>query len=218
MPSTPGGDSVDDELSGTSTARTAIAIVGLFLVLLPLHGLRGTSAAVAQSAPGAMDGAAPAQAPAPADGEGSEPVEPMAVVPPGQEALLADMLGRGAELPGQCKFAGAQADRTLIRSRYACPGGEVVFELSHPSAAAPGATETAEFALALRGGTAPDGLVDALVARIRAREGDYEWKWVGGQRRRVSTWTILLAAVGLVGLMAAMRVLRRRQSRRTPSH
>ena len=32
-------------------------------------------------------------------------------IPPGQEALLSDMLGRGADLPGRCRWTGARRTR-----------------------------------------------------------------------------------------------------------
>src|ERR1700690_2908971 len=57
------------------------------------------------------------------------------VVPPGQNGLLSAMLGRGIALPDACAFAGGQADGPIIRATYACPYGEVVFDLVHPSSA-----------------------------------------------------------------------------------
>jgi hypothetical protein len=104
------------------------------------------------------------------------PYEP--VVPPGQEALLSTMLGRGAALPDKCKFAGGGADGTLIRSTYACPSGEVVLELTHPSNATPNATHTENFAIIVEHGAPPEALIDALVALIRPAEADFEWKWL----------------------------------------
>src|SRR5438105_71718 len=59
------------------------------------------------------------------------------VIPPGQEELLATMLGKGAVLPDECKLADAEVDHTTIKAKYTCPGGEVVFELAHPSTGAP---------------------------------------------------------------------------------
>src|SRR5947208_3265485 len=89
--------------------------------------------------------------------QGDEPV-----IPPGQEELLADMLGRGATLPGQCSFANGGVERTTVKAAYTCPGGEVVFELHHPSKAPAGATQTARFAVTVRAGSPPAGMAEAL--------------------------------------------------------
>src|SRR5437870_1606738 len=64
------------------------------------------------------------------------------VIPAGQDDLLAEMLGRGGALPGQCTLATGEVDRTIIKATYACPGGEVVFELRHPGKAPATATQT----------------------------------------------------------------------------
>jgi hypothetical protein len=109
---------------------------------------------------------------------------PHAVVPPGQEEILSDILGRGVELPGTCKFAGAEADASVIRSTYACPKGAVVFELRHPTEAGSGATKTSEFAVTLKSGSPPAGLVDALASHIRSREAAFTWQWIGASPTR----------------------------------
>jgi hypothetical protein len=98
------------------------------------------------------------------------------VVPPGQDELLADMLGRGAPLPGPCRFAGGAADGPVIESTYQCPTGEVVLELVHSSQASPTAIQTERFAITVQSGSLPDGLVDAVASLLHAREGDFEWK------------------------------------------
>jgi hypothetical protein len=51
------------------------------------------------------------------------------VIRPGQEAALADMLGRGASLPGPCTFTGGQIQAGVVTATYSCPAGEVVLEL-----------------------------------------------------------------------------------------
>jgi hypothetical protein len=106
----------------------------------------------------------------------SEPgTEAEAVVAPGQEELLADMLGRGAAFPGPCAFGGGQADGGVIRSTYECPDGEVVIELRHASKASAGAARTALFALTVVSGSPPPGFQDALEAHIGSRESAFEW-------------------------------------------
>ena len=133
-----------------------------------------------------------------AAGEAVIPEELDAVIPPGQEGLLAEMLGQGTTLPEQCKLAGGEVDHSLIKATYACPGGEVVFELRHPSTAPAGATQTARFAITLLRGSPPAGLADALTSRIRSREMAFEWKSLGP--RRSSSVLVLLAAAGILGL------------------
>jgi hypothetical protein len=134
------------------------------------------------------------------------------VVPPGQEELLADMLGRGETLPGQCRFGSGQVSGQVVLGTYTCPGGEVVVELRHPSTAATDNPRTERFAVAVRSGTAPAELTTALVERIRAREGDFEWVSrsqpapAAASGRRYPVFAALLAAALLFW------VLRRRRS------
>src|SRR5689334_15319681 len=70
------------------------------------------------------------------------------VIPPGNEKLIAEMLGDGAQLPGSCTFHGAALDRTFVSAKYICGGKpEVIVELRHPSDAPAGSRQTKEFAL-----------------------------------------------------------------------
>ena len=108
--------------------------------------------------------------------EEEPPVCDEPVVPPGQDALLAAMLGRGAALPDACTFAEGLADGPIIRARYACPSGDVVFALVHPTNAAPTSLQTERFALALQSGSASDELVGALLFLIRSGEASFDWK------------------------------------------
>lgn len=141
--------------------------------------------------------------------------DPVAVVPPGQEDFFADMLGRGASLPGGCTLSGGQIDGQTVRATYNCTGGEVVFELVHPDLAERGATKTKRFAIVLKRGAAPDGLVADVASRIRAREATFEWKWLGTPRsRRSPGWIMVLAAAGFLAIAALLWVIHRaRRSR-----
>jgi hypothetical protein len=152
----------------------------------------------------------------------------VAVIPPGREELLADMLGLGADLP-VCAFAGAEADRAILRSRYACPAGEVVIELRHPSKAPQSAVMTAKFAIVPSSGTVPPELLSALEARIRAREGGFEWTWTAAkdadsppdfftQTSHAAALTIAaLLPVAVVGAVVLYRMWRRTKRQSTPS-
>jgi hypothetical protein len=105
----------------------------------------------------------------------AEEVRP--VIGPGQEPLLADMLGKGISLPGGCAWAGAGVEQTRVVSSYTCAGGSVEIELHHPTDAPPDAVRTLRFALQIRpAAPPPPGLVDALAARIRAAESAFVWR------------------------------------------
>jgi hypothetical protein len=138
-----------------------------------------------------------------------------AIIPPGQEELLSEMLGRGATLPGECTFRGGQADPRAIRASYTCAGGEVIVELRHPDAAPADAVRTARFAIMERGGSPPPALIEALAQRIRSRETAFEWTRL---HRRSALDTALLitviaipAAAGLLGGAVVGRFLYRRR-------
>ena len=102
--------------------------------------------------------------------------EPDTVIPPGQENLIAELVGCGETLPGDCKLTAGQVERISVRATYACSSGEVVYDLRHPSAAPANSTATSRFAVVLVSGTPPPGFADALVARIRAREATFQWR------------------------------------------
>jgi hypothetical protein len=141
------------------------------------------------------------------------------VIPPGQEEVLAAMLGKGAALPDNCKLASADVDHTAIKATYTCPGGEVVFQLTHPSAAPAGAKHTDRFAITLLSGTPPAALQPALEALIRAKESAFKWKSLTLSPTKVSRRRVAVAAAvaGLVGIAAVQWVRRRRRSAEPPS-
>ena len=145
-----------------------------------------------------------------------EPAENELVIPSGQEELLADMLGRGATLPGGCKFAGGHADGPKISATYSCLNGDVVFELLHPSKAPAGAIETSKFAIVLRSGSPPGELIASLATRIRARESDFQWKWAApvrfGYAALPTPLLLALAGAGLLALAALWWVARARSA------
>ena len=58
--------------------------------------------------------------------EAESPAAGEPVIPPGQDDLLAAMLGTGATLPGDCKLAGGQVHYATVNATYTCPGGQVV--------------------------------------------------------------------------------------------
>lgn len=148
---------------------------------------------------------------APASDEVVIPVGQEAVIPAGQEELLVEMLGRGVTL-AECKLTSGEVDHAIIKATYACPEGEVVFELRHPDKAPANATRTARFAITLLSGSPPAGLADALTSRIRSRETAFEWKLLESGPERSSPAPLLLAAAGILGLAVLGWALRRRRS------
>jgi hypothetical protein len=95
------------------------------------------------------------------------------VIPKGYEDLAAEILGRGEQFAGSCTLTGGGVDYA-IRGVYHCGNNEIVIELIHPTKAPPSAVRTARFAVTVRG-PAPPEFLDALIARVRAREGPFQW-------------------------------------------
>ncbi len=97
------------------------------------------------------------------------------IIPPGNEAVVEQMLGTGETFPGDCKLAGGSIERTAVVARYDCSGGRTVaVELRHPSDAPQAATRTERFAIVARG-PAPAGFVDAIARRVAAAEAHFRW-------------------------------------------
>lgn len=96
---------------------------------------------------------------------------------PGQGAVLAPMLGRGAPLPEGCALAAIDAQSNHVTARYACPGRSTALALDlyvgRPTAPIPGysgrfGVETSEgFSRPLR---------DAVLARVSAGENRLNWQ------------------------------------------
>lgn len=142
--------------------------------------------------------------------------EPLAVIPPGHEELFAAMLGRNVVLPGECAFTNGRIDRDNVVATYTCGGGSVVFRLLHPDTAPPEATLTEHFALTVQSGSPPAGLTEELAARIRAREGGFEWTWLGPPADEGSTrLVIILVAVLLAALLLWLVFSRPRRAKET---
>ncbi len=129
------------------------------------------------------------------------------VIAPGQEELLAGMLGRGAQFPGGCAWAGATVEQTRVMSWYTCANGRVDIELRHPGASVDAVARTEQFAVRVRAGEAPPGLVEALRQRLHAQEGAFHWTHGGSvltpERRKAArglgvVFAIALAAAALL--------------------
>jgi len=96
-------------------------------------------------------------------------------IPPGQEDLLLDMLGKGASLPGGCQIRDGRVRHTVVEVSYTCGLGDVVVELAHSSETLESEVQTRQFALSVLEGSAPTSLIDVLSSRILEREDGFEW-------------------------------------------
>ncbi len=97
------------------------------------------------------------------------------VIPPGSEAVVADMLGAGRTLPGDCKFAGGSIERTFASAHYDCPGGRKFrLELRHLSDGPAAATRTKQFAIVPRG-EVPPALLEAVARTVAGGEARFQW-------------------------------------------
>jgi len=158
---------------------------------------------------------AQSDAAAPTPNEFADLGEP--AIPPGQEALLATMLGKGAALPEECKLTAGDVQHTIVKATYQCAGGEVVFELIHPSQASASAAHTERFALRVLSGSPPAALREALTALIRAGESTFVWQMPapGAGRRQppVGLAAAALAGAALAGVAVLAWLWRRRRAR-----
>jgi hypothetical protein len=96
-------------------------------------------------------------------------------MPPGQEDLVAEMLGRGEELGG-CRLVQVDMHPSAIEGTYRCQevhdGVAVVLE--YPSTDSRMTFSTLKFAVSARG-PAPEALLDALRRRILEHEAGWHW-------------------------------------------
>ena len=97
-------------------------------------------------------------------------------IPPGEEDLIATMLGRGRSLQ-YCTLVRAGVEYTVIKATYDCLGGEVTLQLDHPRNATANSTRTGQFAITLRSGAPTPGFQDDLASLVRSREAGFQWSW-----------------------------------------
>jgi hypothetical protein len=196
-----------------SSGLSAIVVLSLLLFVVGDIDVLGVRTAAAQSDSGATP--RPTEEAPPVGGDVRD--YPHAVIPAGQEALLADMLGKGVALPGGCKLTDGKIEYTVVRATYGCPGGEVTFDLAHPSQATATEAQTDQFALVLKTGSPPEGLVAALMSRIRSQEAAFQWTLLGKPRRRFSLATMLIVGAGLGAIAVLVWRLRGRAAARRQS-
>jgi len=123
-------------------------------------------------------------------------------IPPGQEELLGQMLGRGATLPGGCRFTGGGVESTVVFAQYKCAEHTVVVELQDADDAPAGALRTRQFAIVGRSGSVAPELMQALAVLIREREAAFEWRQVSLLRKQMLG--LRLQASALAGVAAGI--------------
>ncbi len=97
------------------------------------------------------------------------------VIPPGSEALMAEMLGAGQTLPGDCKFAGGSIERTFAAAHYDCADGRKFrLDLRHSSEGPAAAMRTKQFAIVPRG-EVPPALLEAVARSVAGGEARFQW-------------------------------------------
>jgi hypothetical protein len=106
----------------------------------------------------------------------ADDVAPDPAIPPGEEAVIAAMLGKGGALQS-CVLTSGGVEYSVIKATYACPGSAVSVRLDHPRNAAPTSMLTGQFAITVDGGAPPAGFVNALASAVRAQERSFEWGW-----------------------------------------
>lgn len=160
------------------------------------------------------------------------------VFPPGQESVLAKMVGADGSALSTCSFAGGAVTSASMKAEYACPTGAVAVEIRHPDASLPGDVRTRQFAIGVRSGMPPPDFLPALLERVRAREAAFTWAEIsdpaGPQENQNAVSAVpgdhftrdavllvavvaLPAATCLVGLVLAVRTaVRYLRKRRAP--
>lgn len=96
---------------------------------------------------------------------------------PGQEAAFDRTLG-GAELPGACRYEGAEVAPMRVAARYACPGAAspVTFDLLVGDRVRTFALTAGRFGVETSAGF-PAALRDHLVARVEALTPQVQWRF-----------------------------------------
>jgi len=97
-------------------------------------------------------------------------------IPPGEEQVIAGMLGSGLRIYA-CTLVEGRAEYSVIKGTYACPAGGVAVRLDHPRNATATSTLTAQFAVTVDGGSPPPGFQEALATVVRSQERGFQWRW-----------------------------------------
>ena len=140
----------------TSRRRETARTVGIALAVVLCASLAASSVAADDAGPSTAD----------------------AVIPPGQEALIGAMLGRGMALH-DCVLVSGGVQFSVIKATYRCLFGEVTLDLGHVETATAESLLTGQFAITLESGSPPEGFGDAVASLVRSHEDDIVWSWPG---------------------------------------
>lgn len=127
------------------------------------------------------------------------------IITSGWEGVIAEMLGAGEAVADRCRLTDGQIDGLLIRAVYRCGTDDVVIELRHPSKATADGVRTERFAVSVASGSPPAELLPALVSRVRASEGRFEWRWPGTALLPARTMLLGLGAMAVLLLAGVPR-------------
>jgi len=103
------------------------------------------------------------------DGDTGDPV-----IPPGEEQLIANMLGKGIGLQ-YCNLVSGGVEYSVIKATYNCLGNQVMVELGNPRNATATSIQTGQFAITVQSGSPTAGFQDALASLVRSQEGNFQW-------------------------------------------
>jgi hypothetical protein len=152
------------------------------------------------------------------------------VIPPGQEERLARVFG-DPPIVAECRWTGTSVEGNVVRAGYSCAGRDFHVSLVHPGephSEARTIGRTDQFDVLLGAGEQPPaGFTDAIVARVRANEAN--WQWVRpanavhvdraempheSRLRSAGKFALVCIVYGLAMALAALlaRTLRRRTS------
>ncbi len=104
-----------------------------------------------------------------ADDDAGDPV-----IPPGEEQVIANMLGRGIGLQ-YCNLVSGGVEYSVIKATYNCLGNQVTVELGNPRNATATSIQTGQFAITVQSGSPTAGFQDALASLVRSQEANFQW-------------------------------------------
>ena len=126
------------------------------------------------------------------------------LIAPEQEGLVRRMVGGDELLPGGCRVERTEIARQHINVTYRCDGErQAIVWLRHPEDVGHSGAHTERFALGTQGDV-PVGLVEAVTARVAARESSFTWNTVrtppiaDRRGRSVLSWLLVIVALSML--------------------
>ena len=140
-----------------------------------------------------------------------------AVIQPGQEGLVSDLLENGNQrYPGDCMLGDVSIEKNAVKASFTCAGKQVPVELRYPGAVPKADGRTERFAIIAP--DAPRPFVDALQKRLAGGEAAFHWTILKDRRSAATTTArkprlVIAIAIGALALVmvAGVLVIRRRR-------